>query len=74
LDDISWQRKTVDGGWQIIHVPKEEWDTLIPGAHAGYVSWEDYEQINGDSRKARRRWEGIAVRARLEKDRRCCRD
>ena len=40
----SHTRKTVDGGLQILHVPKEEWDTLIPGAHAGYVSWEDYEQ------------------------------
>jgi DNA invertase Pin-like site-specific DNA recombinase len=37
-------RKTVDGGLQIAHLPKEEWDTLIPGAHAGYLSWEDYEQ------------------------------
>jgi hypothetical protein len=34
----------VDGGCEIIHVPKEEWETLILGAHAGYVSWEDYEQ------------------------------
>jgi DNA invertase Pin-like site-specific DNA recombinase len=40
----SHTRKTVDGGCEIIHVPKEEWETLIPGAHAGYVSWEDYEQ------------------------------
>ena len=40
----SRTRKTVDGDLQIIHVPKEEWDTLIPGAHASYISWEDYEQ------------------------------
>ena len=25
-------------------VPQDEWETLIPGAHAGYLSWEDYEQ------------------------------
>jgi hypothetical protein len=40
----SHTRKTINGDLQIIHVPKEEWDTLIPGAHAGYISWEDYEQ------------------------------
>jgi DNA invertase Pin-like site-specific DNA recombinase len=40
----SHTRKTVEGGFEIIRVPKEEWETLIPGAHASYVSWEDYEQ------------------------------
>ena len=24
-------------------LPQQEWQTLIPGAHAGYVSWEDYQ-------------------------------
>jgi DNA invertase Pin-like site-specific DNA recombinase len=37
-------RKTVDGRSRIVPVPREEWETLIPGAHAGYLSWEDYEQ------------------------------
>jgi DNA invertase Pin-like site-specific DNA recombinase len=37
-------RKTVDGRSKIVPVPQEEWETLIPGAHAGYLSWEDYEQ------------------------------
>ena len=36
-------RKTVDGRSKIVPVPQEEWQTLIPGAHAGYLSWEDYE-------------------------------
>lgn len=36
-------RKTVDGRSRIVPVPREEWETLIPGAHAGYLSWEDYE-------------------------------
>jgi len=40
----SHTRKTVDGSLHIIHLPKEEWDTLIPGAHVGYLSWEDYEE------------------------------
>jgi DNA invertase Pin-like site-specific DNA recombinase len=37
-------RKTVDGHSRIVPVPREEWDTLILGAHAGYLCWEDYEQ------------------------------
>ena len=37
-------RKTVDGGSRVCKVPRDQWDTLIPGAHAGYLSWEEYEQ------------------------------
>ena len=40
----SHARKSMDGGFKIIHLRKEEWETLIPEAHAGYISWEDYEQ------------------------------
>ena len=37
-------RKTVDGRFRVVPVPQDDWETLIPGAHAGYVSWEDYLQ------------------------------
>ena len=37
-------RKTVDGRSKIVPVAQGEWETLIPGAHAGYLSWEDYLQ------------------------------
>jgi DNA invertase Pin-like site-specific DNA recombinase len=37
-------RKTVEGGWVIEGVPREEWEVLIRGAHAGYIDWEEYEQ------------------------------
>lgn len=37
-------RKTVEGGWVIEDVPREEWEVLIRGAHAGYIDWEEYEQ------------------------------
>jgi hypothetical protein len=37
-------RKTIDGRCRIVAVPQEEWQALILGAHAGYVSWEDYQQ------------------------------
>jgi hypothetical protein len=64
-------RKTVDGRSRIVPVPREEWETLIPGAHAGYLSWEDYEQnqkrlhesaqaMGGDRRKSPAR-EGPAL-------------
>jgi hypothetical protein len=37
-------RKTVEGDWVIEAVPREEWEVLIRGAHAGYIDWEEYEQ------------------------------
>lgn len=60
-----------DGRHKIIGVAQADWDTLIPGAHAGYLSWEDYEQnqrrlresaqaIGGDRRRSPAR-EGPAL-------------
>ena len=40
----SHTRKTIDGGSRVEQVPRDQWDTLIPGAHAGYLSWEEYER------------------------------
>lgn len=37
-------RKKVDGTSVVDRVPKEEWEALFPGAHEGYISWEDYEE------------------------------
>jgi DNA invertase Pin-like site-specific DNA recombinase len=37
-------RKTLDGSTRIHNVPRDQWDTLIPGVHVGYLSWEEYEQ------------------------------
>ena len=37
-------RKRADGPSKIIRVAQTDWDTLIPGAHAGYLCWEDYEE------------------------------
>jgi hypothetical protein len=37
-------RKTVDGDWIIEDVPRDEWEVLIRGAHAGYIDWDEYEQ------------------------------
>ena len=27
-----------------LRVPRSDWQVLIPGAHAGYISWEEYER------------------------------
>ena len=40
----SHTRKCVDGGRRVQRVPRDQWDTLIPGAHPGYLCWEEYEQ------------------------------
>jgi hypothetical protein len=36
-------RKTVDGGSRVERIPRDHWDTLIPGSHPGYLSWDEYE-------------------------------
>jgi hypothetical protein len=36
--------KSIDGGTRLRRMPREEWVTLIPGAHAGYISWDEYER------------------------------
>jgi DNA invertase Pin-like site-specific DNA recombinase len=36
-------RKTLDGVHQR-KLPQEEWHTLLPGAHPGYITWEVYQE------------------------------
>ncbi len=36
-------RKTSDGREHVDMLPREEWHALLPDAHAGYISWQDYE-------------------------------
>jgi DNA invertase Pin-like site-specific DNA recombinase len=36
--------KNADGGIKQQRLPREQWNTLIAGAHAGYISWEEYER------------------------------
>jgi DNA invertase Pin-like site-specific DNA recombinase len=38
----SRQRK--GGGGRYIKLPREEWIALIQNAHAGYITWEDFER------------------------------
>ncbi len=36
-------RRSVEGGPTLQKLSREHWHTLIVGAHAGYISWEEYE-------------------------------
>lgn len=36
--------KTVEGHVRVRVLPREEWFALLPGAHPGYISWEEYEE------------------------------
>jgi DNA invertase Pin-like site-specific DNA recombinase len=36
-------RRLADGKVKIDLLPRDEWQTLLTGAHAGYISWDEYE-------------------------------
>ncbi len=36
-------RRTPEGREGVYELPRAEWHTLLPSAHPGYVSWEEYE-------------------------------
>ena len=40
----SRTRKSVDGTCVVERLPREQWRTFLPETHAGYISWEEYEQ------------------------------
>jgi DNA invertase Pin-like site-specific DNA recombinase len=40
----SRMRMNIDGGFTVRKLPREEWNTIIPDMHPGYISWEEYEQ------------------------------
>jgi len=37
------QRRHPDGGIRYQKLPRQEWTTFLPGAHPGYMSWEQFE-------------------------------
>jgi len=37
-------RKDAEGKTTVRELPREQWTALIPDAHVGYISWEQYEQ------------------------------
>jgi DNA invertase Pin-like site-specific DNA recombinase len=40
----SRTRQSVDGACLVERLPREQWRTFLPETHAGYLSWEEYEQ------------------------------
>ena len=36
--------RSVDGTTRLKRMPRDEWVTLIPGVHVGYISWDEYER------------------------------
>jgi hypothetical protein len=40
----SKTRKNIDGSATVKWLPRDQWDTLIPDNHAGYISWEEFEE------------------------------
>jgi DNA invertase Pin-like site-specific DNA recombinase len=36
--------KDPQGRWHCVSLPREEWPILIKDAHAGYISWEEFEE------------------------------
>jgi len=40
----SRQRHTAEARLVYERLPREEWTALIPNAHAGYMTWEDFEE------------------------------
>ncbi len=37
-------RRNLDGVTRVQRMPRDEWVTFIPQAHAGYISWEEFER------------------------------
>ena len=38
------QRRYPDGGLHCLKRSRQEWTAFLPGAHAGYISWEQFEE------------------------------
>jgi DNA invertase Pin-like site-specific DNA recombinase len=38
------RRKGLEGRERFEKLPREEWVALLPGAHPGYISWEEFEE------------------------------
>jgi hypothetical protein len=65
-------RKTLEGS-HLERLPEEQWHTLLRGAHASYISWEDYQENQRRLQETRMPSAPSAARARRGKVRRCSR-
>lgn len=65
------ERRLPDGTNHHINLPRDQWTALIPDAHPGYITWDDYErnlarlaecaQARGEDRRASPPREGPAL-------------
>ncbi|WP_213959427.1 recombinase family protein [Variovorax sp. dw_954] len=69
----SQTRRNVDGGTSLQRLPQDEWVTLIPDSHPGYISW-DTSATNNACTRARRPSAPIGAADRRARDPRCCKD
>jgi DNA invertase Pin-like site-specific DNA recombinase len=37
-------RRKSDGKIELRHVPQDQWDTVLPDAHPGYITWEQFQR------------------------------
>jgi len=44
--------KRIDGGFRTTKTAREQWHALLLDAHPGYISWQDYEQIEQQLRSS----------------------
>jgi DNA invertase Pin-like site-specific DNA recombinase len=44
-------RRTPDGKLKVKQLPIEEWEVVLPGTHAGYITWEQYQTNRRTLRK-----------------------
>jgi DNA invertase Pin-like site-specific DNA recombinase len=35
--------RTIDGKYHITVLPRDQWQVVVPDAHVGYITWEEYE-------------------------------
>jgi DNA invertase Pin-like site-specific DNA recombinase len=47
----SRTRRTPEGKLKTARLPPDQWDVILPGAHAGYVTWEQYQRNRETLRK-----------------------
>ena len=52
----SQTHKKPEGGITMKWLPREEWDTCLPGAHVGYLSWQEYESNQRRLRESAQAW------------------
>jgi len=62
-------RRLLNGHTAVEFVPPDEWISVVPGAHVGYIPWEQYQ---ADQQRLPRRTGTIADRAHRAKGPPCC--